>query len=123
MARSIWKGPFVDPHLIHNYKKTMDNAHRSQKNQKEHKIQIWSRRSVILPEFLRSGIVGGRTHNKVYVYNGLKWFPITITEEMVGHKFGEFAPTRKTSTGRSLRSHRTSTSQTGIKNLKMKKKG
>lgn len=121
MARSIWKGPFVDPHLIHNYKKTMD--HRSQKNQKEHKIQIWSRRSVILPEFLRSGLVGARTHNKVYVYNGFKWFPISITEEMVGHKFGEFAPTRKTSAGRASRNNRTTTSQAGMKNVKTKKKG
>ncbi len=78
MARSIKKGPFVDDYLI---KKVEANAESGKKSV----IKIWSRRSVILPDF-----VG---HN-FSVHNGNKFIPVYVSENMVGHKFGEFAPTR-----------------------------
>ncbi len=78
MARSIKKGPFVDLHLT----KKIDNA--IQKNDKK-VIKTWSRRSTILPECI------GLTFA---VHNGRKFVPVYITENMVGHKLGEFAPTR-----------------------------
>jgi small subunit ribosomal protein S19 len=78
MARSIWKGPFVDGHLL----KKADAARASGRSEM---IKIWSRRSTILPQFV--GLTFG-------VYNGTKHIPVYVTEEMVGHKFGEFSPTR-----------------------------
>ncbi|MEK6627860.1 MAG: 30S ribosomal protein S19 [Bdellovibrionota bacterium] len=78
MARSIKKGPFVDLHLT----KKIDNA--IQKNDKK-VIKTWSRRSTIFPECI------GLTFA---VHNGRKFVPVYITENMVGHKLGEFAPTR-----------------------------
>lgn len=78
MTRSVWKGPFVDGYLF----KKAEAAHRSGRNQV---IAIWSRRSTILPQFV--GLTFG-------VYNGKKHIPVVVTEEMIGHKFGEFAPTR-----------------------------
>ena len=78
MARSIKKGPFVDLHLG----KKIDHA--IQKNDKK-VIKTWSRRSTILPECI------GLTFA---VHNGRKFVPVYITENMVGHKLGEFAPTR-----------------------------
>ena len=78
MGRSIWKGPFVDGYLL----KKAENARGSGSNAV---IKIWSRRSTILPQFV--GLTFG-------VYNGQKHIPVLVTEEMVGHKFGEFAPTR-----------------------------
>lgn len=78
MARSVWKGPFVDGYLL----KKADAARASGRHEV---IKIWSRRSTILPQFV--GLVFG-------VYNGQKHIPVQVTEEMVGHKFGEFAPTR-----------------------------
>ena len=78
MARSIWKGPFVDGYLL----KKADTARSSGRHDM---IRIWSRRSTILPQFV--GLTFG-------VYNGQKHVPVMVTEEMVGHKFGEFAPTR-----------------------------
>ena len=78
MARSVWKGPFVDGYLF----KKAEVARNSTRNQI---IQIWSRRSTILPQFV--GLTFG-------VYNGKKHIPVLVTEEMIGHKFGEFAPTR-----------------------------
>lgn len=78
MARSIKKGPFVDLHL----EKKIEHA--LQKNDKK-VIKTWSRRSVILPETI------GLTFA---VHNGKKFVPVYVTENMVGHKFGEFAPTR-----------------------------
>lgn len=78
MARSIKKGPFVDLHLG----KKIENA--IQKNDKK-VIKTWSRRSTILPECI------GLTFA---VHNGRKFVPVYITENMVGHKLGEFAPTR-----------------------------
>ncbi len=78
MSRSVWKGPFVDGYLF----KKADAARASTRNQV---IQTWSRRSTILPQFV--GLTFG-------VYNGKKHIPVLVTEEMIGHKFGEFAPTR-----------------------------
>lgn len=78
MSRSVWKGPFVDGYLL----KKADVARASTRNTV---IQMWSRRSTILPQFV--GLTFG-------VYNGKKHIPVIVTEEMIGHKFGEFAPTR-----------------------------
>src|ERR1700756_2406199 len=78
MTRSVWKGPFVDGYLL----KKADAARCSGRHEM---IRIWSRRSTILPQFV--GLTFG-------VYNGQKHIPVLVTEEMVGHKFGEFAPTR-----------------------------
>ncbi len=79
MPRSVWKGPFVDAYLL----KKAEVARESGKNQI---IQTWSRRSTILPQFV--GLTFG-------VYNGKKFIPVLVSEEMVGHKFGEFAPSRQ----------------------------
>ena len=79
MARSVWKGPFVDEYLL----KKAENARASGRNDV---IKIWSRRSTILPQFV--GITFG-------VYNGQKFIPVLVSENMVGHKFGEFSPTRQ----------------------------
>ena len=78
MARSLKKGPFIDAHLL---KKVQELNKGNQKKV----IQTWSRRSTIYPDFV------GHT---VAVYNGKTHLPVYITEDMVGHKFGEFAPTR-----------------------------
>ncbi len=78
MARSIWKGPFVDGYLL----KKAEVARASGRN---YIILIWSRRSTVLPQFV--GLTFG-------VYNGHKFIPVMVTENMVGHKFGEFSPTR-----------------------------
>ena len=76
MARSLKKGPFVDAHLLKKVE-TM--------GEKKQVIKTWSRRSTIFPQFI------GHTFA---VYNGKKHIPVYVTEEMVGHKLGEFAPTR-----------------------------
>ena len=79
MARSIKKGPWVDDHLekkITELNKTMDRK----------VIKTWSRRSTVTPEMV------GHT---IAVYNGRKFIPVYITENMVGHKLGEFSPTRQ----------------------------
>jgi small subunit ribosomal protein S19 len=78
MSRSLKKGPFADKHLV--VKIEAMNA----KNEKK-VVKSWSRRSTILPEFI------GHT---VAVHNGKKFIPVYVTENMVGHKLGEFAPTR-----------------------------
>ena len=78
MARSIKKGPFVDAHLL---KKVEDLIKGNQKKV----VKTWSRRSTILPEFV------GHTFA---VHNGRKFIPVFVTENMVGHKLGEFSPTR-----------------------------
>ena len=78
MARSVWKGPFVDGSLL----KKADKVRSSGRNEV---IKTWSRRSTILPQFV--GLTFG-------VYNGQKFVPVLVTEEMIGHKFGEFSPTR-----------------------------
>jgi small subunit ribosomal protein S19 len=84
MARSIKKGPFVDTHVAKKVE-AMSQANKKQV------IKTWSRRSTILPEFV------GHTFA---VHNGRKFIPVYVTENMVGHKLGEFAPTR-TFTGHS----------------------
>lgn len=78
MSRSVWKGPFVDGYLL----KKADAVRESGRHDI---IKIWSRRSTVLPQFV------GLTFA---VYNGLKHVPVSVSEEMVGHKFGEFSPTR-----------------------------
>ena len=78
MPRSLKKGPFVDDHLL----KKVDV--QNEKNTKQ-VIKTWSRRSTILPQFV--GLTFG-------VYNGKKHIPVLVTEDMVGHKLGEFSPTR-----------------------------
>jgi small subunit ribosomal protein S19 len=78
MPRSVKKGPFVDAHLLAKVETTVkDNARRA--------IKTWSRRSTILPQFVGANIM---------VHNGNKFIPVYVTENMVGHKLGEFAPTR-----------------------------
>ena len=79
MARSIKKGPFVDQHLLVKVTKARGSGQANQV------IKTWSRRSTVLPEMV------GQTFA---VHNGRKFLPVFVTENMVGHKFGEFAPTR-----------------------------
>lgn len=78
MARSVWKGPFVDAHLLQKAEKVRASG-------RNEVIRSWSRRSTILPQFV--GLTFG-------VYNGKKFVPVLVTEDMIGHKFGEFSPTR-----------------------------
>ncbi len=78
MARSVWKGPFVDGYLL----KKAEAVRMAGRNDV---IRTWSRRSTILPQFV--GLTFG-------VYNGQKFIPVLVTENMIGHKFGEFSPTR-----------------------------
>ena len=78
MARSVWKGPFVEGSLI-------KKAEKARQTVRSEVIKTWSRRSTILPQFV--GLTFG-------VYNGHKFLPVQVTENMVGHKFGEFSPTR-----------------------------
>ena len=78
MVRSVWKGPFVEASLL----KKADAARASGRHDV---IKIWSRRSTILPQFV--GLTFG-------VYNGHKFLPVQVNENMEGHKFGEFSPTR-----------------------------
>ena len=78
MARSVWKGPFVDGYLL----KKAEETRASGRNDV---IKIWSRRSTIHFEFV------GHTFN---VHNGKQFVPVFVTENMVGHKLGEFSPTR-----------------------------
>jgi len=78
MSRSVKKGPFVDEHLMKRVREAGSSASRSV-------IKTWSRRSTITPE-----MVG----NTIAVHNGKKFIPVYVTENMVGHKLGEFSPTR-----------------------------
>ena len=78
MTRSVWKGPFVDGYLLRK-------AEKSRASSRNEIIRTWSRRSTIFPQFV--GLTFG-------VYNGNKFVPVLVTEHMIGHKFGEFAPTR-----------------------------
>ena len=79
MSRSVWKGPFVDPSLIKKVEKLKTQANPTP-------IKTWSRKSTIIPEFVGISFL---------IYNGKKFIPIKISEEMVGHKLGEFSPTRQ----------------------------
>jgi len=78
MTRSVWKGPFVDGYLL-------KKAETSQASGRKDVIKTWSRRSTIMPQFV--GLTFG-------VHNGQKHVPVLVSEDMVGHKLGEFAPTR-----------------------------
>ncbi len=78
MARSVWKGPFVDGFLL-------KKAEVAQESARKEVIKTWSRRSTIMPQFV------GLTFA---VHNGHKFIPVFVTEEMIGHRFGEFALTR-----------------------------
>ena len=79
MSRSVWKGPFVDPSLIKKVEKLKKQTNKPP-------IKTWSRKSTIIPEFIGVSFL---------IYNGKKFIPIKISEEMVGHKLGEFSPTRQ----------------------------
>ena len=79
VARSVWKGPFVDGYLLEEGREACARRAATRSS------SIWSRRSTILPQFV--GLTFG-------VYNGQKHVPVNVTEDMIGHKFGEFAPTR-----------------------------
>ena len=78
MPRSVWKGPFVDPSLLKKIEKLKGKTNVPP-------IKTWSRKSTIIPEFVGFSFL---------IYNGRKFIPLTISEDMVGHKLGEFAPTR-----------------------------
>lgn len=78
MARSVKKGPFIDGHLLSKVTKAKDTNDKKV-------IKTWSRRSTVIPECV------GLTFA---VHNGKKFVPVYVTENMIGHKFGEFAPTR-----------------------------
>ena len=91
MARSVWKGPYFDITLYKKVKKSKEENSKSP-------IKTWSRRSTILPQFV--GLTFG-------VYNGQKFVPVSVTENMVGHKLGEFSPTR------SFKGHTTADKKTG----------
>ena len=78
MARSIKKGPFIDDHLLRKVGEMNDKGEKRV-------VKTWSRRSTIVPEFL------GHT---IAVHNGKQFIPVYVQENMVGHKLGEFAPTR-----------------------------
>ena len=78
MARSIWKGPFIDGYLLKKVQEATNSGSRQA-------IKTWSRRSTILPQFVGINFA---------VHNGRKFIPVFITEEMVGQKLGEYAPTR-----------------------------
>ena len=78
MPRSLKKGPFVDGSLLKKVEKTLNEGGRRV-------VKTWSRRSTILPNFVGANIM---------VHNGNKFIPVYVTENMVGHKLGEFAPTR-----------------------------
>ena len=78
MARSVWKGPFVEESLIKKVEKIKNVTNKKP-------IKTWSRKSTIIPDFVGFSFL---------IHNGRKFIPITISEDMVGHKLGEFAPTR-----------------------------
>jgi len=78
MARSVWKGPYFEITLYKKVKKSKDENSKSP-------IKTWSRRSTIIPDFV--GVT-------LSVYNGKNFIPVYVTEDMVGHKLGEFSPTR-----------------------------
>ena len=79
MSRSVWKGPFVDPSLLKQVEKLKTSTNKPP-------IKTWSRKSTIIPEFVGHSFL---------IHNGKKFIPIKISEEMVGHKLGEFSPTRQ----------------------------
>ena len=78
MSRAVWKGPFVEESL-------MKKVDKYKTDPKKIPIKTWSRKSTIIPDFVGVSFL---------IYNGKKFIPITISEDMVGHKLGEFSPTR-----------------------------
>ena len=78
MPRSLKKGPFIDQHLLQKVEKAVESNDKKP-------IKTWSRRSIIIPSMI------GMT---IAVHNGRQHVPVYVTDEMVGHKLGEFAPTR-----------------------------
>ena len=78
MSRSVWKGPYFDITLFKKVKKSKQENSKSP-------IKTWSRRSTVIPDFV--GVT-------ISVYNGKSFIPVYVTEDMVGHKLGEFSPTR-----------------------------
>ena len=78
MPRSVWKGPFVDGYLLKKAGAVRDSG-------RSEAIKTWSRRSTIVPQFVGLNFA---------VHNGHKFVPVHVSEEMVGHKLGEFSPTR-----------------------------
>ena len=78
MARSVWKGPYFDITLFKKVKKSKEENSKTP-------IKTWSRRSKVIPDFV--GVT-------ISVYNGKSFIPVYVTEDMVGHKLGEFSPTR-----------------------------
>ena len=78
MARSVWKGPYFDITLFKKVKKSKEENSKTP-------IKTWSRRSTVIPDFV--GVT-------ISVYNGKSFIPVYVTEDMVGHKLGEFSPTR-----------------------------
>ena len=79
MSRAVWKGPFVEESLIRKVDRLKNDTVKKP-------IKTWSRKSTIIPDFIGASFL---------IYNGKKFIPITVSEDMVGHKFGEFAPTRQ----------------------------
>ena len=79
MARSVWRGPFVEPSLIKKVELLKGKSNPAP-------IKTWSRKSTIIPEFVGFSFL---------IHNGKKFIPIKISEDMVGHKLGEFSPTRQ----------------------------
>ena len=79
MARAVWKGPFVEDSLIKKVDKQKSDSSKRP-------IKTWSRKSTIIPDFIGASFL---------IYNGKKFIPITVSEDMVGHELGEFAPTRQ----------------------------
>ena len=79
MSRSVWKGPFVDPSLLKKVEKLRGKTNAAP-------IKTWARKCTIIPEFVGHSLL---------IHNGKKFIPIKISDEMVGHKLGEFAPTRQ----------------------------
>ncbi len=78
MARSVWKGPFVERSLLKKVEAVRESGRKEV-------VRTWSRRSTILPNMV--GVTFG-------VHNGKKFIPVLVTDQMIGHKLGEFAPTR-----------------------------
>ena len=78
MSRSVWKGPYVEESLIKKVEKLKNVTNKKP-------IKTWSRKSTIIPDFVGFSFL---------IHNGRKFIPLTISEDMVGHKLGEFAPTR-----------------------------
>ena len=78
MARTVWKGPYFDITLFKKVKRSKEENAKSP-------IKTWSRRSTVIPDFV--GVT-------ISVYNGKSFIPVYVTEDMVGHKLGEFSPTR-----------------------------